>query len=219
MEAYATEEQQLEAVKNWFKKHGNQLTWALIIIFSIIAGVRYWFHHQDVVAEQASENYVSLMMAFEQKDETTLKSKAELLLKQYPQTPYASLAALVIAHQAVKDNDYKKAIEGYQWVINHGKQADFSALSRARLMRLLIAENKLDEALAVFDEQKARGFLPLMAEMKGDVLLKKNDPKGAKSAYELAIKSAKEESMVGPLLKMKLEELGIAVDKNKAEKS
>lgn len=219
METYVTEEQQLEALKNWFKKYGNQLTWALIVIFSIIAGVRYWFHHQEVIAEQASENYVSLMMAFEQNDQTTLKNKADILLRQYSQSPYASLAALVVAHQAVKDNDYKNAMEGYQWVIKNGKQDDFSALARARLMRLLIAENKPDEALALFDEKKARGFLPLMAEMKGDILLKKNDREGAKRAYELAFKSAKEEGMVGPLLKMKLEELGIASEKNKAEKS
>jgi len=219
MEAYVTEEQQLEAVKNWFKKHSNQLIWGLIIILSSIAGVRYWYHHQTVIAEQASENYVSLMMAFEQNDQTTLKSKAELLIKDHPKSPYASLAALVVAHQAVKENDFKTATEGYQWVIKHGKQPDFQALSRARLMRLLIAENKPDEALAVFDEEKARAFLPLMAEMKGDILLKKNDQKGATTAYELAFKSAKEEGMVGPLLKMKLEELGIAVDKNKAEKS
>jgi len=218
MEAYATEEQQLEALKQWFKKYGNQLSWALIIILGLVAGVRYWFHHQEVVAEQASENYVSLMAAFEQNDQATMKNRAELLIKDYPQTPYASLAALVIAHQAVKDNDFKNATEGYQWVLKYGKQPDFQALARARLMRLLIAENKLDEALAVFEQDKARGFLPLMAEMKGDILLKKNDQKGAISAYQLAYQSAKAEGMVGPLLKMKLEELGVAVEKDKAEK-
>lgn len=219
MEAYATEEQQLDALKQWFKKHGNKVTWALIAIFSVIAAVRYFYHHKAVVGEQASENYVSLMMAFEQNDQTTLKSKAELLIKDYPQSPYASLAALVVAHQAVKDKDMKNAQEGYEWVINNGKQADFQALARARLMRLLIAENKPDEALKVFDEKKARGYLPLMAEMKGDILLKKNDQQGAISAYKMALDSAKEEGMVGPLLKMKLEELGIAVESNKAEKS
>lgn len=219
MEAYATEEQQLDALKQWFKKHGNKITWALIAIFSVIAAVRYFYHHKSVVGEQASENYVSLMMAFEQNDQTTLKSKAELLIKDYPQSPYASLAALVVAHQAVKDKDMKNAQEGYEWVIKNGKQADFQALARARLMRLLIAENKPDEALKIFDEKKARAYLPLMAEMKGDILLKKNDQQGAISAYKMALESAKEEGMVGPLLKMKLEELGVAVESNKAEKS
>ncbi|MGE3320214.1 MAG: YfgM family protein, partial [Candidatus Berkiella sp.] len=115
MEAYATEEQQLEALKQWFKKYGNQLSWALIIILGLIAGVRYWFHHQEVIAEQASDNYVSLMAAFEQNDQATLKNRAELLIKDFPQTPYASLAALVVAHQAVKDNDFKNATDGYEW--------------------------------------------------------------------------------------------------------
>ncbi len=219
MEAYATEEQQLEALKQWFKKYGNRLTWGAIVILAIIAGTRYWYHHQNVIASQASENYVAMMSAFEQNDQTTLKSKAELLLKDHPQSPYASLAALVVAHQAVKENDYKNAIEGYEWVIKHGKQADFQALARARLMRLLIAENKPNDALALFDEQKARAFLPLMAEMKGDILLKNNDVKGAISAYQLALKSVKEDGMVGPFLKVKLEELGIPVEKDKAVKS
>lgn len=219
MEAYATEEQQLEALKQWFKKHGNRLTWGLIIILAIIAGTRYWYHHQTVITDQTSENYVAMMSAFEQNDQTTLKSKAELLIKDYPQSPYASLAALVVAHQAVKEGDYKNAAEGYEWVIKHGKQADFQALARARLMRLLIAENKNDEALALFDEQKARAYLSLMAEMKGDILLKNKDIKGAISSYELALKSVKEEGMVGPFLKVKLEELGVPVEKDKAVKS
>ncbi|HRE31440.1 MAG TPA: tetratricopeptide repeat protein, partial [Candidatus Berkiella sp.] len=107
MEAYATEEQQLEAVKQWFKKYGNRITWALIIILGLVAGGRYWSHHQAVIANQASDNYVLMISALEQNDQTTLKSKAELLIKDYPQSPYASLAALVVAHQAVKEGDFK----------------------------------------------------------------------------------------------------------------
>ncbi|MFI4938067.1 MAG: YfgM family protein [Candidatus Berkiellales bacterium] len=207
MEVYATEEQQLEAIKNWFKKNGNAVLWAITIVLLIIAALRYWFHHQTVLRDQASDHYLSLMTALDQKDETTLKSQADTLITRFAKSPYATFASFALTQNAVNQNELDEASKQLQWVMDHGER-DFQALARIRLMRLWVAQNKLDEALALYDQKKAGAFLTIMDELKGDILANKQDFVGARKAYEQAVIDAPEEGMYGPLLKMKLEDLG-----------
>lgn len=205
---YVTEEQQWEQFKKWIKKYGNILSWVLIGILALLLAGRYWQHHQTVIQEAASENYMSLIIGMEQHDETTVKSKAALLKEEYPRTIYTTLASFVLAEQAIKNNDHAEAQKQLDWVIAHSPEAKFKSLAQVRLMRLLIAQNKLKEALNYYDEKAADGFVTLMTELKGDILLKQQDMKGAKAAYEKALNEAPEEGMHGLLLKMKLADLG-----------
>jgi predicted negative regulator of RcsB-dependent stress response len=50
-----------------------------------------------------------------------------------------------------------------------------------------------------------------MAELKGDILVKQNKIEDAKKAYEKAYQAAPEMGLHGPTLKMKMEDLGIAI--------
>ncbi|MBI2792122.1 MAG: tetratricopeptide repeat protein [Gammaproteobacteria bacterium] len=218
MDVYATEEQQVEAIKKWFNKYGGHISWTIIIVSLIASGVMYWRHHQEVVREQASEQYMALLDALDKKDNDTINSKADIILNQYAGSPYAQLAELVLAYEAVEKKEYDKSEKQLDWVVHQGKIDDFQIIAKLRLMRLLIAQDKLDEAMKLYDEKNADGFLTLMAELKGDILLKKKDIEGAKKAYLLAYSSAPEEGMHGPLLKMKMEELGIDIDMNAKEK-
>ncbi|MBN9287129.1 MAG: hypothetical protein BGO43_14710 [Gammaproteobacteria bacterium 39-13] len=217
MDAYVTEEQQVEDLKKWFKKYGGILSWVVIIICLVASVFMYWQHHQQVIREQASEQYMALLESIEKEDKTTANAKADILLNRYASSPYAALASLVLASDAVQANDFKQAELHLNWVITNGKQIDFQRIAKIRLMRLFISQNKLDEAMQLYSDKKAGGFLTLMAELKGDILLKQKDIPGAKKAYELAYSSAPEEGMHGPLLKMKMEELGIKIPDAKNE--
>lgn len=208
MEVYATEEQQIEAIKKWFKQYGNMLSWIIIVVAFIISATLYWRHHQQVVRDAASDQYMVLLEGLEKNDKDTIKSKADILVKEYPSSPYASLAGFVVAHQAIEENDVAKSEEQLKWIMQHSPQQNFQDIARIRLMRLLISQNKLDEAMKHYSDKKGP-YQTLMAELKGDILVKQKDINGAKQAYELALSSTPEEGMHGPLLKMKMQELGI----------
>jgi len=209
MEAYVTEEQQIESIKKWLQKYGNGMLWSVAIVLTIVAAARYWFHHKEVVQYDASEHYSSLLIAYEQNDESTIQNQAAILQSQFKSSPYATLASFFVAHAQVEKNEFEQAKESLQWIISHSPQQEFAALARVRLMRILYAQDQLEEALKLFNEGKAGGYLTLMAEVKGDILMKKNDIQGAKQAYELAFLSAPEQGMHGPLLTMKLENTGV----------
>lgn len=219
MEAYVTEEQQVEAIKKWFNTHGNTLSWIVIVILSAGLAVKYWMHHKDVVHRQASDSYSMLLFAMDNKDDVTIKTQADNLLKDYPASVYATFAAFTLANEAIRINDFETAAHQLEWAMEHSKQADFRALARVRLMRLFMAEDKLPQALALYDEEKAKAYLPIMMELKGDILLKQNDRNGAQAAYEKAYRLAPKEEMVGYLLKVKLEELGVDPNSLSEEKA
>ncbi len=216
MEVYVTEEQQVEAIKKWFNQYGNMLSWVVIIVAFIISGALYWRHHQQVVRDAASDEYMALLEGLEKNDKDTINSKAQTLIKEYEASPYASLAEFVIAHQAIDENELAKSEEKLKWIMGHSSQKNFDDIARIRLMRLLISQNKLDEAMKYYSDKKSP-YLTLMAELKGDILVKKKDLNGAKQAYALALEQAPEESMHGPLLKMKMQELGIESAQAKAQ--
>lgn len=212
MEVYATEEQQVEAIKGWFKKHGNKLLWAIIMLMLAISAVRYWHHHQGVLKEEAADHYLALMTALEQKDEATVNNKAQSLMKDYPHSSYATFAAFALTDEALKNNELAKAQENLEWVLQQNGASDLQSLARIRLMRVLIAQDKLEEALALCDEKQANGFIPLLVELKGDILFKQGKIKEARTSYQQAVTAAPEQGMYGPLLKMKLEDLGDSLE-------
>lgn len=209
MEVYSTEEQQVEAIKKWFKQYGNMLSWVIIVISLAASGIMYWRHHKQVVEDAASDQYLALLEGVEKKDKATVKTKADVLLEQYSATPYAALAGFVLANESVDENNFEMAQKHLQWIMGHSKQANFQAIATIRLMRLLISQNKLDEALKLYNEKNMGPYLTLIAELKGDILVKQKKLDEAKKAYELALNAAPETGMHGPLLKMKMQELGL----------
>lgn len=213
MEAYVTEEQQIEAIKKWFNKYGNALSWVIFIILAMALAVKYWWHHQEVVAKQASDLYETMLLGVDQKEEATIKNQAEMLIKEDPRSTYATFAAYTLASRATDQQNDEFAAAQLRWAMEQTKQADLSSLARVRLMRLLISQDKLSEALALYDEKKANAYAPIIEELKGDLLLKQNDREGAKVAYQKAYELAPKEGMVGVFLKFKLEELGAVISK------
>ncbi|MBS0286172.1 MAG: tetratricopeptide repeat protein [Proteobacteria bacterium] len=209
MEVYVTEEQQVEAIKKWFNKYGNMLSWVVIVVSLTASGIMYWRHHQQVLEDAASDQYLALLEGVEKKDKATIDSKAQVLLAEYASSPYASLASFVLANESVDENKFDIAEKHLQWVMSHSKQANFQAIATIRLMRLLISQNKLDEALKLYNDKNMGPYLTLIAELKGDILVKQKKLDAAKTAYELALNAAPEEGMHGPLLKMKMQELGL----------
>src|ERR1700679_1044651 len=109
MDAYVTEEQQVEALKDWLKKYGSTLMSLVAAVAIVIAGIAYWKHHQGVVRVQASEHYLAMLDGLAEKEDTTVKSKAEILLVNYAASPYATLASFALAFKAVEQHDFAHA--------------------------------------------------------------------------------------------------------------
>ncbi|HET9843859.1 MAG TPA: tetratricopeptide repeat protein [Gammaproteobacteria bacterium] len=208
METYVTEEQQLDAIRKWFKEHGKTLLTAISLAVLLALGIRYWLHHKEVVRLKASDQYMAMVLNQNQEDVQSMQTKAQTLMKDFSHTPYASLAALQLAKHAVETQEFAKALQHLQWVIDNSSVVEFQLVARARAARILMHLGQYEKALQLCTVTNSDGYTSLLEELKGDIYVAQNKPELAKKAYTAALKSTKEKDLEHPLLRMKLQELG-----------
>lgn len=208
MEAFETEEQQVEAIKKWFKQHGKNLMTAALVVAVCVLGFKYWRHQQAVIKEQASEHYMGLMMSQNQEDEQSALAKANLLVKDYTKTPYAQLAALYIAKVHVEHGEFEQALEQLQWVIDNDNVGEFVLIARTRAARIHLSMGQYEQAMAMIDVDDVNGFSPTILEVKGDILLAQEKKDEALAAYKSAWQKTQDKDLDNPFLKFKLQDLG-----------
>lgn len=200
--------EQAERLKKWCRDYGVGIITGIIFAIVMTIGWRYWQQTQENNRLAASLYYKNLLDNLTNKDGVaTVETAAKNLLQKYPQTPYASLAALQLAKQAVYQNKLAGAESHLVWVIQHGKSTTLRAVARIRLARVLLAEDQPERALKLLDENDNMAYQPLILEKKGDVFLQLGQAATALQNYLAAEKLFSEDSLEPPLLAMKINNL------------
>jgi len=199
--------EQAERIKGWCREYGIGIM--LGVIFAIVASIgwHYWQQTRENNAVNAAMEYESFVASIQKNNLTTVEAVAKRLLQNYPKTPYASLAALQLAKQAVSQNNLSEAENKLIWVIQHGKSESLRAVARTRLARVLLAENQAERALKMLDENDNAAFQPLIFEEKGDIFQHLGNLSSALQNYLAAEKLFSESAIDQPLLSMKISNL------------
>jgi len=204
---HQTDEEQVQALKAWFKKNGSALIFGLAVGLASIGGYRFWTDYQITQSQKASLAYSSLQNFLMAGDSAKVFGAGEQLVKNFSGTPYAALAALGMARMSVESNSLDAAEVHLRWVIDNADQKGMKHIARLRLVRVLAAEKKYDEALALANSSGQGGYTSLYSEARGDILLAQNQPAQARSAYQQALDSILENDQRRILIEMKLNDL------------
>ncbi len=207
MSVYQTEEEQVEAIKTWWKQNGKSVVIGLILGASILAGTKLWVGHKRQTEAAASTEYQVLLNGLENDKPDQVLEHGAVLVDQYPGTPYAALAALAMAKVKVDQGKMDAADSHLQWVINHAKQVDMKRIATLRLAKLQFARGKGAAALTLLGSTDPGSFKASYEELKGDIYAQQGKTVSARSAYEAAM-AATPEGADRTYLKMKLENLG-----------
>ncbi len=81
-------------------------------------------------------------------------------------------------------------------------------IARVRLASVLMEQKKYDDALRVLDGNKDEAYAPLVADMRGDVMLAQGRHDEARAAYKLAVDKASPTNPVKSIAQTKLNALG-----------
>lgn len=201
MDIYTTEEQQVDAIKRWWNANGLAVIVGVILGLAAVFGWRYWQHWQQVQSEHASELYSTFLR--EQVNANASAEKAQTLLKDYPKTAYAKLAALSLAKSAVQQGKWEEAAKQLRWVLDHADHDLWRYTATTRLARVLQADGKAEEALQLLEQkQPPKAYQSLYAEIKGDIYLDLGKTHEARLAYQQA-QTKSESNVVSPLLALK----------------
>ncbi|HHI75964.1 MAG TPA: tetratricopeptide repeat protein [Gammaproteobacteria bacterium] len=204
MTAYLNEEEQVEALKNWWKENGRSVVIGVVLGFAAIFGWKGWQGWQQSRGEAASALYENMLVQLAGGNREGALAAGKRLLGEYDGSVYASFAALKMAQLSYRDGKPESALTELAWVEEHAPDAVLVDLARLRQARLLVDAGKWDQAAARL-QAIGKDFMPAaVAELRGDVARGKGDLAAARAAYEEAIAAG----AADPLVRMKLQEIG-----------
>ncbi|MGW8248426.1 MAG: YfgM family protein [Acidiferrobacterales bacterium] len=203
-----SEDEQVEKLKAWWKSYGNALIAGVALGLAVLFGGRYWQHQQAENAAEASALFDQMVYSIHEKNAQNSTAAGTKIINEYARTPYAGLAALVLARENYEHNEKEKAKKQLAWAIDNASEEGVRQVARIRLARIQLADDNVAGAEELLKEDPLVGFELDFYEIKGDVLKKKGDITGARAAYGKAIAHAASSGRYIEKLQMKIDDLG-----------
>lgn len=212
-----TEEEQIEAIKHWWKKNGSSLLIGIGAALIIVFGWQAWQNRQAEQRSLAASEFTSLLSALNTDDKEkrmdTVQYTVSQLQDKYEDSAYALYGTLILAKQQLLEQDKADAaIESLQWAMKRvEKGSALEPVVRHRLAQAEFSAKQYDNALAtVRGASPSDAFDSMFAELEGDILLAKGDREGAVAAYRKA--SEANGSNRNGVLELKMSDLAIGED-------
>lgn len=208
-----SEEEQLDAIKRWWKSNGTSLIIGVIVAAAGVFGWKAWQSYQDSQAEAASAHYQQLIALAGQQElgDGTISQADELidtLTNEYDDTRYAALATLIQARLEIADGDHAGASQALQQIIDGDADAYLKGLARLRLARIQLADGQPETALGTLESGIPQGLAAQQAVTRGDALVALEREDDARDAYQQALTLSRESEQPVYSVQLKLDNLG-----------
>lgn len=205
MEIYETEEEQVEALKRWWKENSTSTIVGLAMGMVIILGWNYWQNHKKDQASQASATYAQLLKALDDNKKDSAEKLTERLQEQFKSTEYAAYSGLIQAKLKSEQGDFASAKQILK-TIAAGSNKQLSNIARIRLVRLMMATGEYEQGLQVINEvdaKQASSYSANYDELVGDLYVALDRLDEARTSYQNALRNGQS----SPLLQFKIDDL------------
>ncbi|MCG8428954.1 MAG: tetratricopeptide repeat protein [Chromatiales bacterium] len=204
-----SEEEQVEALKKWWRENGKSVIGGAVIGLGIVFGWRAWVDHNQGVAEQASYQFEQLNKTLAVGANESAVKQAEQIIADYADSTYAVFAALNLAKVKLEQDDKAGARVELKWALEHSPDPGLKQIAGLRLARLMLDDGDIDGAATLVAQTPLNSFKGELAELRGDIALAKGDKAAARSAYQEALDSLDGNTAI---IKMKLDDLAVATN-------
>lgn len=204
------EQEQVDALKAFWKQYGNLITWALVAALLVYAGINGWQWYQRDQSQKAGAMYDELDRAVAAGDADKSARIFADLKDRYAGTAYAQQAGLQTAKVQADKGKAEDARATLTWVAGHALEEEYRVIARLRLSALLIDAKQTDDALKQLEGLDAGPFAALAADRRGDALMAQGKKDAAVAAYQQAWKAMDARLDYRRLVDAKLTALGAA---------
>ncbi|MEE9336499.1 MAG: tetratricopeptide repeat protein [Methylococcaceae bacterium] len=209
MEIYDTDEEQVAALKRWWKENGTATLTGVVIGVMLIAGWKFWQNYTKDKANQASVLYGQLLDDVGKgKDDATQKISARIS-EDFDSTVYAAYSDFLLAKTKVKQGDLDAAQVLFKKLMSEADSPELRNLARIRLIRVLYSTGENEKGLQLIaeaDQSSAQGFISSYDELKGDLYVALDRLGEARTAYQSALRSGSGSR----LLQFKLDDISVS---------
>ncbi len=202
---YETEEQQVEAMKEWWNENGRAVILGIVIGALLVGGWMWWKSHQENVAVAASDNFSNTLEAVQKGEHDKVAELASAAKEEHAGTLYSAYTVMAAARSAIEQDDLDTAATHLQWVVDNSELDEVGIIARVRLARVKAAQDDAAGGLSVLPDTYSDVFTHLVEEVRGDLHVASGDFVAAKTAYQAAIDSGK--AADSEALTMKINEL------------
>ena len=204
------EQEQLDALKAFWNKQGNLITWVLVLVLAAFAGWNGWQWYQRDQAQKAAAMFDELDRAAAAGDAERAGRVFADLRERYPRTAFAQQGGLLAARVQFEKGQGDAARATLNWVADNAIEDEMRTVARLRLAALQAEAKQHDDALKTLAAAPAPGFEALVDDRRGDILLAQGKTAEARAAYQAAYKVIGERADYRRLIEAKLTALGAA---------
>ncbi|MCX8049425.1 MAG: tetratricopeptide repeat protein [Methylohalobius sp.] len=206
MATHIYEQEQVEALKRWWKENSTSLIAGVALGIALIFAWNAWKSYQDTQVEQASELYLKLLNAVAESNHELAEGLASRLTSDFKRTAYADFAYLLLAKVTAEQGQLEGAKHRLESLLTTSKDEDLKHVARLRLARVWLALGQPEKGMVVLTAADDLGrFAAQYEEVKGDLYHALGKPEQALEAYRKAVAASQD----SPFLQMKLTELGL----------
>lgn len=201
MEQFTTEEQQVEAIKKFWKDNGIAIILGAVLGFGGLWGWRYYNAELLASQEQASDAYQNAVDDLGKEDAAF--SSVKTFVSENSDSPYAFMASFKLAKEAIEREDLSEAAKQLTWITQSNANSAIKDVALLRLARVQMEQEKFADAFAELNTISSSSFNAQIDEVKGDIYQRQGKMDEALEAYTAALEDAGN----NPVLQMKLDDL------------
>ena len=187
MDELKTEEEQIEAFRTWWKEYGAYVIGGVVLGGLVLFGINYQGSARLAAQQEASTLYDQLTDEVVDGDLEAAEAIASQLADEYSNTAYVAQSKLAMARLYMDENRDEDAANTLRTLIELDDVNELKQVARLRLAKVLLYQDKADEALEVVGESPTDAFAARFAEVRGDAYTQLEDVEAARAAYQDAL--------------------------------
>lgn len=211
MSRYESDDEQIQAIKDWWKANGSSLLSGLLVLSIAWAGWTYWQNQKLSKAVTASGTFEVLEIKMQQGAFGDVARDGLKLMEEQPDSPYSTGIALMLAKFYFEKQEVDKAVEQLSWVVANAPEDSLKLIAHLRMAQMYQETGALEKALAALEQAKTLSLsLAEQANLNyafGELYLAKQEVSQAWNYFKAVVDNKETATNLATLARLQLDDI------------